>query len=194
MTAVRVTCCNCDRDLTLPAEQVRLICAAGVTTYAFLCTLCGAHVVRRASGPVLAALAARWRQAATGGALRAGDRRQAPVRPADHGRRSDSDRPRALRGPAVIERADESDGAVDELHTAVQAFSNRLADGDAQAVAMVSHSLVVWEETSYGEDGVQRATLYAATGDGSTPAGALGLALNLLRTLERDIVGCRCGD
>lgn len=90
----------------------------------------------------------------------------------------------------MIERRDH-DG-LDQLHTAIQAFSNNLAEDDRQ-VGMVSASIVVWSETGYGDDGEPYySTMYAATGDQSNPNVSLGLALNLLRTLERDIIGCRC--
>lgn len=88
----------------------------------------------------------------------------------------------------MIERAD--GGPLGDLHAAVQAFSNAMAD-DPDEVGVVMNGLVVWEEVSFGEDGdPQRQTLYAATGDQCTPSGSLGLALNLLRTLEHDIIGC----
>lgn len=81
---------------------------------------------------------------------------------------------------------------LDTLHAAIQAFSNSLAD-DTTEVGVVMAALVVWEEVSFSDDGeTQRATHYAATGDQATPNGSIGLATNLLRTLERDIVGCSC--
>lgn len=80
---------------------------------------------------------------------------------------------------------------LDQLHAAVQTFSNALADDSAEGVGMVTAALVVWEETSYDRDGdVRYSTLYASTGDsGGRPAVALGLAANLLHTLKRDIIG-----
>lgn len=94
--------------------------------------------------------------------------------------------------PDVIDKAE--GGPLEDLHAAIQAFSNSLAD-DESDVGMVMNSLVVWEEVSFAEDGTtQRATLYAATGDQATPNGSLGLALNLLRTLEHDVIRCPHGD
>lgn len=57
---IRVTCCDCDHDVTVPAARVSLLCAAGVTTYGFECPRpeCRAHVIRVASTSALAALAA----------------------------------------------------------------------------------------------------------------------------------------
>lgn len=82
---------------------------------------------------------------------------------------------------------------LDQLHAAIQTFSNTLAD-DATDAGMVSVAIVVWEEASFDEDGtVSRRTFYAATGDVATPASCLGLAHNLVTTLERDLVPCRCG-
>lgn len=85
--------------------------------------------------------------------------------------------------------------ALDDLHAAVQTFSNHLADNPDDA-AVVNSALIVWEETSFDlNDGdVRRQILYAAAGDSVTPAHSLGLAVHLLRTLERDIVGCDCAD
>lgn len=55
------------------------------------------------------------------------------------------------------------------------------------------NAIVVWEKASFDSDGQQqRATSYACLGDQGTPTAALGLALHLLRTLERDIIGCSC--
>jgi hypothetical protein len=83
-------------------------------------------------------------------------------------------------------------GPLDKLHEAIQAFSNALAD-DQEDVGVVMSSLIVWEEVGFTDDGTScRAVHYAATGDQATPSSSLGLALNLLRTLERDIIGCRC--
>lgn len=88
----------------------------------------------------------------------------------------------------MIERT-ESD-KLDALHSSIQTFSNALAD-DENDVGMVTQALIVWEETSFSEDGTpQRQTLYAATGDQATPNGSLGLALHLLGTLKNDIIGC----
>lgn len=82
---------------------------------------------------------------------------------------------------------------IDTLHAAVQAFSNTLTD-DAGDAGIVTNSLVVWEEASYSDDGsVVRGVYYAATGDSATPSASLGLAVNLLRTLEQDIIPCKCG-
>jgi hypothetical protein len=65
---------------------------------------------------------------------------------------------------------------LDELHTAIQAFSNALAT-DPDGVGVINHALVVWEETSYHEDGTpSRALYYAATGPAASPASSLGLA------------------
>ena len=79
---------------------------------------------------------------------------------------------------------------LEELHAAVQTFSNSLADTDRD-VGMVTAAVVVWEETSSDTDGdVRYSTLYASTGDGGgRPSVALGLALNLLTTLKRDVIG-----
>jgi hypothetical protein len=91
----------------------------------------------------------------------------------------------------MIERAD--GGPLDELHAAIQSFSNGLADNDSD-VGVVMNALVVWEEVSFDDDGTpQRATFYAATGDQATPNGSLGLSLNLLRTLEHDVIRCNHG-
>lgn len=88
---------------------------------------------------------------------------------------------------------DKAEGPLDDLHAAIQAFSNHLAD-DESDVGVVMNALVVWEEVSFGDDGsTRRATLYAATGDQATPNISLGLALNLLRTIERDVIGCSHG-
>lgn len=82
---------------------------------------------------------------------------------------------------------------LEALHKAIQTFSNELAEGDPDDVGMVTNALVVWEESSYSDDGqIRYATHYATTGGGSTPSACLGLAANLLRTLERDIVPIRC--
>lgn len=90
----------------------------------------------------------------------------------------------------MIERRD-SDG-LDQLHQAIQTFSNTLAEDDRQ-VGMVSAALLVWSEMTYDDQGEPYyATMYAATGDQSNPNVSLGLSVNLLRTLERDIIGCRC--
>ena len=90
----------------------------------------------------------------------------------------------------TIERRDGE--GLDQLHQAIQTFSNGLADTDRD-VGMVAAGLVVWSEVAYDEQGEPYyATLYAATGDQSNPNVSLGLALNLLRTLERDVIGCRC--
>lgn len=78
------------------------------------------------------------------------------------------------------------------LHAAVQAFSNDLSDEDDD-VGMVTAALVVWEETSYADDGqVVRTLLYAATGDGATPAHSLGLATYGLARVQAAVVGCAC--
>jgi hypothetical protein len=90
----------------------------------------------------------------------------------------------------VIERRDSDN--LDQLHTAIQAFSNGLCTEASQA-GMVAAALVVWTEITYSDDGTPAyETMYAATGDQTNPNVGLGLALNLLRTLERDIIGTGC--
>lgn len=92
-----------------------------------------------------------------------------------------------------LERSNSSGEALEKLLTAVQEFSNALASDESQ-VGVVTNGLVVWEEVSFSEDGTPaRETLYAAIGDQATPTNSLGLAVQLLKTLERDIVGCNCG-
>lgn len=76
-----------------------------------------------------------------------------------------------------------------ELHAAVQKFSNALADG-ADQVGVVTAAVVVWQETSFTEDGdTSTMTAYAATGDGASGNMALGLSAHLLEMLKRDIMG-----
>lgn len=75
----------------------------------------------------------------------------------------------------MIERADSS--GLDELHAAIQTYSNGLADS-SDDVGVVGQAITVWEETSYGENGVERQVLYTVSGDGWTTSGSLGLALH----------------
>ena len=82
---------------------------------------------------------------------------------------------------------------LEELHAAVQTFSNAMANDDTQA-GVVTQALVVWEEVSFDEDGTARyMNLYAATGE-ANPSRSLGLSFYLLKTLQRDLIGCDCGD
>lgn len=85
---------------------------------------------------------------------------------------------------------------LESLHTAVQTFSNALADSEAEA-GMVTAALVVWEELSYDSDGKpQYLAMYASTGDsGGRPAVALGLASFGLQRLKAVVAGdCECED
>jgi len=77
---------------------------------------------------------------------------------------------------------------IDQLHAAVQAFSNSLAD-DTSEVGLVQHALIVWEETTFDEDGSQTRSLhYAVTGDAAGLASSLGLADYGREQLRSDLV------
>lgn len=82
---------------------------------------------------------------------------------------------------------------LDDLHAAVQAFSNHMAD-DSSETGVVTQALVAWEEVSFDDDGTPcHRVLYAATGE-ANPSRSIGLAYHLLKTLQRDLIGCDCGD
>lgn len=87
---------------------------------------------------------------------------------------------------------DDSSTPLERLHAAIQEFSNSLADTTAKA-GMVGQAIVVWEEASFDDDGnLHRQVLYAATGDGASPAGSLGLASLGLAQIQTDIMGRHC--
>ncbi len=79
---------------------------------------------------------------------------------------------------------------IDDLHAAVQRFSNAISDTPEES-ALVGQALVVWEETHFHDNDPTpcRQIMYSATGDGATPAGALGLAVYALEQLKIDLVG-----
>jgi hypothetical protein len=82
---------------------------------------------------------------------------------------------------------------LDDLHAAVQTFSNHLAD-DSTETGVVTQALIAWEEVTFDDDGTPRYTvLYAATGE-ANPSRSVGLAYHLLKTLQRDLIGCDCGE
>ena len=64
---------------------------------------------------------------------------------------------------------------LEALHAAVQAFSNSLCTEPGDH-GLVRQAVIVWDEVSLSEDGeTSEATYYAASGDGASAVGTLGL-------------------
>lgn len=83
--------------------------------------------------------------------------------------------------------------ALDALHNAIQAFSNSLAK-DSCGAGVIGQSVIVWEESSFSEEGdLQRQVLYATTGSAS-PAGTIGLLTLGVAQVQSDCIGCACDE
>lgn len=64
---------------------------------------------------------------------------------------------------------------LETLHAAVQAFSNSLCTETSDA-GIVRQAVIVWDEVSLEPNGeTSEGTYYAASGDGATAIGTLGL-------------------